>query len=163
MSDTLPYESIPTYPSAVTPGAVVARLLDGLGFRFRWATHGLTADEVLFSPAEGTMSILQLVQHIWGLVNWVHLSITGQKRERPSEFQQLRIAILDLIVDTRRRVANMGADELNQIAIEGLPFWHILNGPLADALTHVGQVNSFRRLAGNPTPSANVFTGTPPA
>jgi hypothetical protein len=108
------------------------------------------------------MSILQLVQHIWGLANWVHLSIAGHSRERPSEFRQLRIAILDLIVDTRGIVADTSADELGRITIEGLPFWHILNGPLADAITHVGQINSFRRLAGNPTPSANVFTGSPP-
>jgi hypothetical protein len=108
------------------------------------------------------MSILQLVQHIWGLANWINLSITGEKKERPSEFQQLRIATLDLIVSTRRIVAETSADELGRITIEGLPFWHILNGPLADAITHVGQINSFRRLAGNPTPSANVFTGTPP-
>jgi hypothetical protein len=60
MSDTLPYESVPDYPPALTAGAIVARVLDGLGFRFRWSTHGLSAEEVLFSPAEGSMSILQL-------------------------------------------------------------------------------------------------------
>ncbi len=38
----------------------------------------------------------------------------------------------------------------------------MLNGPISDALTHVGQVNSFRRLSGNPVYGANVFTGTPP-
>lgn len=163
MSHILPYEGIPDYPPTVTPGSIVARLIDGLAFRFRWATHGLSAEEVRFGPAEGSMSILQLVRHIWGLVNWINLSITGHKRERPSEFQQLRIAVLDIIIDMRRRVANMSADELSRVTIEGLPFWHILNGPLADALTHVGQINSFRRLAGNPTPSANVFEGIPPS
>jgi hypothetical protein len=48
------------------------------------------------------------------------------------------------------------------VTIDGRPFWHVINGPIADALTHVGQVNSFRRLAGNPTPKANVFLGLPP-
>jgi hypothetical protein len=38
----------------------------------------------------------------------------------------------------------------------------MINGPLADALTHVGQINAFRRLAGNPTPKARLFTGEPP-
>jgi hypothetical protein len=48
------------------------------------------------------------------------------------------------------------------LTIDGRPFWHIINGPISDALSHVGQINSFRRLAGNPTPKANVFTGSPP-
>ena len=37
--------------------------------------------------------------------------------------------------------------------------WNIMNGPVADALTHVGQINSWRRLSGNPTPSVDVFEG----
>jgi len=35
----------------------------------------------------------------------------------------------------------------------------IINGPLADALTHVGQINSFRRINGNPCKKVNVFNG----
>ena len=42
------------------------------------------------------------------------------------------------------------------------PVWNIMNGPLADALTHVGQINAWRRLNGNPVAPAAVFTGTPP-
>jgi hypothetical protein len=43
------------------------------------------------------------------------------------------------------------------------PFWNMINGPLADALTHVGQINTYRRMNGNPTPRADVFRGRPPA
>ena len=50
-----------------------------------------------------------------------------------------------------------------ECAVDDHPFWHMVNGPLADALTHVGQINTFRRLAGNPCPEANVFKGIPPA
>ena len=32
------------------------------------------------------------------------------------------------------------------------PFWNLLNGPIADALWHVGQVVTFRRSSGNPLP-----------
>ena len=46
---------------------------------------------------------------------------------------------------------------------EPQPFWSIINGPLADGLTHVGQVASWRRMAGNPVPVADVFRGLPPA
>jgi hypothetical protein len=41
-----------------------------------------------------------------------------------------------------------------------LPFWNLLNGPIADVLWHVGQVVSFRRSSGNPFDGRNnVLTG----
>ncbi len=40
------------------------------------------------------------------------------------------------------------------------PFWNLLNGPIADAIYHVGQIVSFRRVSGNPmNPMVNVFIG----
>ena len=30
------------------------------------------------------------------------------------------------------------------------PFWNAINGPVSDALWHIGQVISFRRSSGNP-------------
>jgi sorbitol-specific phosphotransferase system component IIA len=40
------------------------------------------------------------------------------------------------------------------------PFWNMINGPLADAIYHTGQVVSFRRSSGNPLPKGvNVFMG----
>ena len=62
----------------------------------------------------------------------------------------------------REALLSMSDEELAAIQIREKPFWHIINGPVADALTHVGQINSFRRLAGNPTPKARVFVGLPP-
>ena len=41
-----------------------------------------------------------------------------------------------------------------------LPFWNMINGPIADALWHCGQIVSFRRSSGNPYNSnASVLTG----
>ncbi|MCK5671198.1 hypothetical protein KAI10_07435, partial [Candidatus Bathyarchaeota archaeon] len=42
------------------------------------------------------------------------------------------------------------------------PVWNLINGPLSDALTHVGQIASWRRMNGNPIPGARVFHGEPP-
>ncbi|MHC4608217.1 MAG: hypothetical protein ACYTAF_15010 [Planctomycetota bacterium] len=42
-----------------------------------------------------------------------------------------------------------------------LPFWNLINGPISDALTHVGQINALRRQAGKPAAGANVFLGIP--
>ena len=41
------------------------------------------------------------------------------------------------------------------------PFWNAINGPIADAIWHVGQVVSFRRSSGNPiNPKINHLSGT---
>ena len=67
-----------------------------------------------------------------------------------------------MVLFLRNEMSDISIEELSETTIDGRSFWHIINGPIADAFTHVGQINSFRRLSGNPVPKANVFTGTPP-
>jgi len=162
MKDELPFYHIDSYPAQVTGPSVLTRLLDGLGFRFRWATHDLTDQDYAFSPGEGVQSIGQLVGHIWGLTNWVSMAVFGQGETRPVAPQEQRAHALQMLHRLREQFVTMDDHTLAEITIDGHPFWHILNGPLADALTHVGQINVLRRLAGNPTPKAGVFTGEPP-
>ena len=48
----------------------------------------------------------------------------------------------------------------NPLKRKKLPFWYVLNGPLADAIYHTGQIVSFRRTSGNPmNPNVNVLMG----
>jgi hypothetical protein len=159
MSVDMPFRTVDRYPSSLDAQAVLARLIDGLGFRFYWATEGLTEQDYGFSPGQGCMSIGELIGHIWGLANWVCLSTCGQEEGRPQEVAQQRTHALALFHKLRNYVAAVPTDELKEVTIDGWPVWHVINGPLADALTHVGQINSFRRLAGNPTPRGySVFT-----
>jgi hypothetical protein len=156
------YARIPDYPGEVCSSAILARLIDGLGFRFRWASEDLGEKEARFRPSPESMNILEITGHVWGLVNWITISITDRKPERPTGFPALRASVLALLVELRRDIAAKDDDALRACTLEGNPFWHLINGPLSDALTHVGQINAFRRLAGNPTPKANVFRGLPP-
>ena len=153
---------IPPYPDAVSGTTVLVRLLDGLGFRFRWSTEGLSEEDYGFRPAPDCMSIEELVGHVWGLVNWVSQSVELDGFKPGDDPAITRWRVLETIHALRQELNSMSNGDLNEITIRGRPFWHIINGPLSDALTHVGQINSFRRLAGNPTPKASVFTGTPP-
>jgi hypothetical protein len=159
----LPFDSLPDYPGDVSATSVVVRLIDGLGFRFRWATDGLSDADVGFRPGAESHTVEEITGHIWGLVNWVNLTVSGTSSEKPGEYSLLRGRILEMLWMLRSSVLAMDDDDLERCTIEGLPFWHIINGPLSDALTHVGQINAFRRLSGNPTPEANVFRGLPPA
>jgi hypothetical protein len=156
------FNRIPPYPETVSGTTTIVRLLDGLGFRFRWSTEGLTDEDYGFRPAPDCMSIEELVGHVWGLVNWVSQSVGLDGSERGDEAAITRGRVLEIIHAIRDALCSMSDEDLKETTIRGMPFWHIINGPISDALTHVGQINSFRRLAGNPTPKAHVFTGTPP-
>ena len=157
MNDTVSYESVEEYPGKITGTAIIIRMLDGLGYRFRYATESLTQKDYEFSPGKGCKTIGEIVEHIWGLINWVCQAIFEEKEVRPEGFEAQRIHILALITKLQTYFESIDDPELAHIAIAKLPFWHIINGPFSDALTHTGQINSFRRLAGNPTVRSDVF------
>lgn len=156
------FYEIPGYPEDISASSILTRLLDGLGFRFYWATEGLRPVDYAFRPADDVMSVTELVRHIWGLVNWVGISVLGAPHSRSQEVEAIRGQILEIVWELREAVGSMSEAELAGVTIDGRPFWHVVNGPISDALTHVGQINSFRRLSGNPVYAANVFTGAPP-
>jgi hypothetical protein len=141
---------------------VIARLLDGLGFRLHWATEGFSAEHYAFSPGQGCQSIGELAHHIWGLTHRVYMSVFGREEQRPEGSPAQRAHTLEMLHKLRERFCSLQDEDLEALTVNGYPFWHMINGPLADALTHVGQINAFRRLAGNPTPKAGLFTGKPP-
>jgi hypothetical protein len=144
------YHQIPQYPDDVSGTTVLVRLL------------GLSNDDYRFRPAPDCMSIEEIVRHVWGLVNWVSKAIGLNGFSKKDNISLARGSILEMTYALRNVLNSMSDDNLKGITIDGRSFWHIINGPISDALTHVGQINSFRRLAGNPTPKANVFVGSPP-
>ena len=156
------YHQIPPYPNALSGTTILVRLLDGLGFRLRWSTEGLSDEDYGFRPAPDCMSIEELVRHIWTLVNWMCLSSGVGGFKQGDHISITRRRVVEMIYALRGTLILMSDEDLKGVTIKGRPFWYILNGPISDAFTHVGQINSFRRLAGNSTPNANVFTGTPP-
>ena len=162
MKNKQKFHSIPDYPANISSISVIVRLIDGLGFRFHWATKGLTEEDYSFTPGLKVKSIAELIEHIWGLVNWINVSISGNKTKKPKDIAGIRNSALEIMESLRQTFLVSDEKILLKIKINHKPFWHIINGPLADALTHVGQILSLRRLAGNPTPKADVFKGNPP-
>src|SRR3954467_9891593 len=63
----LPYREIPAPPDNYTAGAVASRMLDGLGFRFYWATEGLRPEDLAFKPGPNTRTSEETVAHIYGM------------------------------------------------------------------------------------------------
>lgn len=159
----LPYRNIPSEPKAISSATILARFIDGLGFRYRWATEGLTNNEIDFRPDPTSMNMMELINHIYDLSEITNRIFGGEKGagDRPESFQGLRVATLIRIKDISQRLKRMTHSEFETTVNQSkTPFWYYLNGPIADALTHVGQITTWRRIAGNPQPKGvNVFKG----
>lgn len=168
--DDFPYTRIPDPPGAVSSGAVLSRLVDGIGFRFRWATEGLLEGDLPFRPAPDCMSLGELLGHVHGLLRWVGESV-GLRASLPcmerTQGMAARQAVLSLAQALAARFAALADQELAAVVVrtsrgDSHPVWNLVNGPLADSLTHVGQIASWRRIAGKPVQKADVFRGRPP-
>lgn len=156
------YRAIPAPPTDVTAAHVLSRLLAGTGFRFYWATEGLTDELYAFRPCDGARSIGETIDHVWDLLHWTY-GATGQAGPtKPSGARLLREGALDLIGRLQDELSQKDEAALLSIMLLGKPFWPIINGPLSDVLAHTGQIATLRRLAGSPALESNPFEGTPP-
>ena len=167
MDEKLPYYEIPDYPESFTAGTVSARMLDGLGFRYYWATEGLRLEDLNYKPSDEARTCRETVDHIFGLskiiVNATLKKANGtdelsnqmtfaQKRQKTLENIKIAADILRTSEDVSEYKLIFGEREI--------PFWNSINGPIEDAVWHCGQVVLLRRSSGNPYNSnASVFSG----
>lgn len=169
----LPYAEIPAHPDEYTAETVVARMIDGLGFRYYWATEGLRPEDLLFKPGEDARTTFETLEHIQGLSEVIVNSVKQVPNIRSVEedpiltFEERRRLTLenlktasDLLCSGDVELANCNIVFQSPDRNSEYPFWNALNGPIADALWHTGQVVSFRRSSGNPfNPKVSVFSG----
>lgn len=169
--EKLPYYEIPEAPETYTAGSVMSRMIDGLGFRFYWATEGLRTEDLEFKPSKEARNFFETVQHIYELTTIILNSVlkqenTGEKRSEMT-FEELRKKTLESLQQASTILRN--SEDISEFKIvfnrgekkSEFPFWNQINGPISDALWHTGQLITFRRSSGNPYNSrASVFTGT---
>jgi hypothetical protein len=166
----LPYYKLPDPPEEMNAANLLIRLVDTLGFRYRWATEGLREVDMKFQPCDSSMTLGDLMEHLYNLIAVTDTFITGQEHGRGASMtlEERRKTTLDILVSLREKLHHLNDDYLEKrrwfVPWGGkeYPIWFLINGPLSDALTHVGQVASWRRINGNPILGANVFFGTPP-
>lgn len=162
----LPFEDISKTPIELTATNTLLRLVEGLAFRYRWATENLTEEDIKFRPHPTSMSIEEVNAHIFDLIESTFRVFGGQKQNKDSlrSFHKVRKKSLFVLKDLSEKLKKMSDKDLSAIeknTSRKLPFWYWINGPLADALTHVGQITSWRRITGNPQlKGVNVFIGT---
>ncbi|MGD1840201.1 MAG: hypothetical protein ACFB0B_04795 [Thermonemataceae bacterium] len=168
--EKLPYRQIPATPDTYTPGNVAARMIDALGFRYYWATEGLRAEDFDYKPSTNARTTRETLDHIDGLVIYINNAVKKQTNFRKTKektlFSVQRKQTLLLLKEASDLLRQSSAEEIENFTMifdgreKAYPFWNILNGPVADALWHVGQVVTFRRASGNPIDSqVNMLLG----
>jgi hypothetical protein len=169
----LPYSEIPSIAKKYTAGNVASRLIDGLGFRFYWATDGLREEDLNFKPDNGARATIETIQHIYEMSAMIK-NATSQTVNTPDQspklpFNEMRKITLENLQIASNILKNSSDDDLNRYTLKfkrgeeviEYPFWNNINGPISDCLWHTGQIVSFRRMSGNPfTDKVSVFSGT---
>jgi hypothetical protein len=168
----LPYAIIPEQPIEYTAATVTARMIDGLGFRFYWATEGLSEQDYKFKPGDDARTIGETISHIYGLTNMIKYASLKKADDREVYAEITIFEMRNEVLKTLKKSADIFRNanskemvEFNIISKRGdketvIPFWNAINGPLEDAVWHAGQIVTLRRMAGNPINSkVNFFMG----
>ena len=175
MSQTSEYfKDISKYPTEINNGNIISRMINGLGYRYYWATEKLKENDLIYRPSKDAYSTKETMVHIFSLSKTVYNTTLSKINERPDidipgDYESIRNETLQFLEKASKNFSNLNSEELDQMkimfnrggTIKSFPIWNLLNGPIADAIYHTGQIVSFRRTTGNPIDSSvNVFMGS---
>lgn len=147
----LPYYEIPEAPKEYTAASVASRMVDGLGFRYYWATEKLRPEDLVYKPSTEGRTTEETINHILALSKMILKFVTNKSKV---ELKKNKMSFAEKRKQTLENLKKVGDvlrknDDVSKYKIAfgktKLPFWYAINGPIADALWHTGQVVSFRR------------------
>lgn len=127
---------------------IVATLAYRGGKAVRDAPEGFGTTRV----AATTRSALEILAHIGDLLEWALWLAKGQHKWRDAPTESWDIQVERFFVGLRRLDEYLATDQPLGNTPEKL-----FQGPLADALYHVGQIATLRRVAGSPVRGENYF------
>jgi len=167
--DDLPFSEIGDYPNEFSQSNIVSRMIEGLGYRYYWATKSLNLNDLNYKPSDDSRTTFEVIKHIHELTIMISSSFENKIVDFPSEqydYKSLRektLLNLKYIHDELK-----SSPDFSKLSISfqrgdstmSFPFWNQINGPISDALWHCGQVVMNRRASGNPLQKGvNVFIG----
>ena len=129
---------------------LLQHFLAALAYRTQKAVRGAPASYAEFSAYTHSRTPHELVWHMTGVIGYARTFLHGGEWAPPR---------LDTFADELQRfhdtLEQLGADFANPALAAAITDEQFLHGPLADAMTHVGQLAMLRRMVGSPVPSEN--------
>lgn len=105
-----------------------------------------------FKVGETTRTPVQILAHIGDLFDWGLSIARGEERWKDSEPLDWKSEVERFFTVVKKFDDFLASDEKIHAPLEKL-----FQGPIADALQHIGQINLLRRLAGDPTRGENYY------
>jgi len=139
--------------------ALLVHLLAALAYRTQKALRGAPPEFGSFRAAPNVRTPHELIGHMDSVIGYGCTFFVGGIYRVPllAEFG----AEIERFHSTISRLADLVTAEADWRSITPE---RLLQGPLADAMTHVGQLAMLRRLAGHPVPPENfVFADVTPS
>ena len=165
----LPFSDISLYPTEFSQASIVSRMIEGLGYRYYWATESLNQDDLSYKSSEDARTTLQIIEHIYSLSMMISSSFENKEYQFLSvedDYNTLREKTLMNLNYIHQKLQSETDFSKLSIRFERggtkmeFPFWNQINGPISDAIWHCGQVVMNRRASGNPLrKGVNVFIG----
>ena len=134
------------------PAITLRHVLATIAYRGAKALRGAPPEFATYRASPTTRTPVQILAHIGDLLDCILWFCQGNRRWRDSEplpwDQEVARFHAALAALDRQLAAGVPDD---------LAYERAFQGPIADALTHVGQINLLRRMAGSPVKGEAYF------
>jgi hypothetical protein len=127
-------------------------VLATIAYRASKTFRGSSAAFAAFRLTEGSRTPLDILAHMGDLFDWSISMVRGNEKwntTRPGTWDSEVVRFCGALQTFDDYLA--GSDPI------ACPLNRVFQGPMADALTHVGQLAQLRRLAGEPMKGENYF------
>ena len=129
---------------------LLQHFLGALAYRTQKALRDAPDSFADFRLAPTTRTPFELVWHMTGVIGYARTFFHG------GDFEPLRLgSFAEEIARFHTTLAALSADFADDALKARITDEQFLQGPLADAMTHAGQLAMLRRVHGSPVPSEN--------
>lgn len=128
---------------------VIYHLIATIKYRFDYAIEGANNEYWKMNIGHGVRTPLEILYHMRGLMYYAEKVITG--RRTPMEDMSQVKEELDLFYQSMDQLKKSVAFK----ELSNDDYLRMMQGPLSDALTHVGQLAMMRRLNNQPVDKQN--------
>ncbi len=139
-------------PPATSARDLLRHCLATIAYRGAKVLHDAPDSFANFRSAETTRTPVQILAHLGDLFDWALSMAKGQPAWHDSQPLPWRDETQRVFASLQKLDDYLAADASLHASPEKL-----FQGPVADALNHIGQLAMLRRMAGNPIKGENYF------